>query len=362
MNFRKLISKRSVKTATWATCAFGLAACGPKAANLSILPTSQSTYQGSTANNKVDILWVVDNSGSMLTKQQNLANGFNSFSSVFVNKGFDFNMAIVTSDMSGTGQNGQFQGAPSVISSSTPNFATVFQNNILVGQGGDSAARELDAIEMALSTGHLAGVNTGFLRSDAHLAVIILSDADDSDSNPATTTSVLSTLQTLKPDKFDVVSRTYKKNFTVSTVAVDSMTDPDCFDLDHDGVQDFADVLPAPAGDGIPDIQLYEVGTKFKSLVTSTSGSFASICKADFSDGLSSISQRIAEAITEIPLARTPDTSTLSITFNGVSVPNDGTNGFTYSSSGNKIVFHGTWIPQDNTSIGIYYTPNDIIR
>ncbi len=359
MNFPEVKRKRLAKTALWTACALGLAACGPKAANLSIMPTSQTTFQGNTANNKVDILWVVDNSGSMLTKQQNLANGFNSFSSVFVNKGFDFNMAIITSDMSGTGQNGEFQGAPSVISGTTLNFATVFQNNILVGQGGDSAAKELDAIEMALSTNHLNGVNTGFIRSDAHLAVIVLSDADDNDSNPGTTTSVLSTLQTLKPDKFDVVSRTYKKNFTVSAVAVNSMNDSDCFDLDHDGVQDFPDVAPA---DGIPDIQLYEVGDKFKTLVNATSGSFASICKADFSDGLSSISQKIAEAITEIALARTPDSSTLRITFNGANVPNDATNGFTYSPTGNKIVFHGNYIPQDNTSIGIYYTPNDIIR
>jgi len=43
-------------------------------------------------------------------------------------------------------------------------------------------------------------------------------------------------------------------------------------------------------------------------------------------------------------------------------VAKDATNGWTYSSSGNKIVFHGSAIPSDNTSIGIDYTPNDIIR
>lgn len=339
MNF--LIKKRKILKESLVTilCAATLSSCGPKAANFSILPASQGTYQGSTANNKVDILWVIDNSGSMLTKQQNLANGFDSFSSVFTSKGFDFNMAIVTTDLSGTGQNAEFQGTPTVITSSTANFSNIFKANVAVGDGGDSAARELDAINYALSSPNIDGVNSGFLRSDAHLAVIVLSDADDSDST-ATTASTLSFLQGLKPDKYDVISRTYKKNFTVSAVAVDSLTDPDC-----------ASLLP-----------LIEEGTVYKSLVNSTGGSFASICKADFSDGLATISKKIAEAITEIPLARTPDTSTLTVSFNGSSVPNDGTNGYTYVSSGNKIVFHGTWIPQDNTSIAINYIPSDIIR
>lgn len=361
MNFLKQNQKALRFTALSLSSVLALAACGPKAANFSILAAGQGTFQGSTANNKVDILWVIDNSGSMLTKQQRLATGFNSFSSVFVNKGFDFNMAIVTSDtraVAAGGQAGQFQGAPSVITESTLNFANVFQNNVQVGQTGDSAAKEIQAIELATGA-LLSTTNTGFLRSDAHLAVIILSDADDNDSAGAgsTTTTLINHLNTLKPDLFDVISRTYKKNYTVSAVAVNSMTDTDCYDMDKDGAVD-----NDGNGDGIPDVQLYEEGVKFKTLVNATNGSFASICKADFSDGLNTISQRIAEAITEIKLARVPQVSTISVLFNGNSVPQDATHGWTYDSSGNKIVFHGNYIPMDNTSIQIGYIPNDIIR
>ncbi len=361
MNFCKHKKKWLRNTALTATCSLALTACGPKAASFSILAANQGTFQGSTANNKVDILWVIDNSGSMATKQNNLSVGFNSFSNVFVNKGFSFNMGIVTSDTRTTGLGGQagiFQGAPSVISDTTIGFAALFQNNVKVGQAGDSAAKELHAIELA--TGALLNTtNTGFLRSDAHLAVIILSDADDNDSaaSGATTATTLAHLQALKPDVYDVSSRTYKKNFTVSAVAVNSMTDTDCYDMDQDGFVDNDGNL-----DGIPDVQLYEEGVKFKTLVTATNGSFASICKADFSDGLNTISQRIAEAITEIALARVPDQSTITILFNGTSVPQSATHGWTYEATGNKIVFHGDYIPQDNTSIEIGYIPNDIIR
>lgn len=325
-------------------------ACGPQASNFSILPASQSTYQGSVANNKVDILWVIDNSGSMLTKQQKVSAGLSSFLSIFQNKNFDFRMAVVTTDIRSKtdpvpalrGQEGEFQAQDfngttvPVLSNSTTDLADHFKVNVEVGQTGNANATALDAVNLSLSSSMLNGVNSGFLRSDAHLAVIVLSDADDNDSSN-TPTQVQDFLNSLKPDKFDVISRTYKKNFTVSGVIISDFTDTNC-------------VAP------------FEDGLKFKTLISATNGSLANICDANFSSGLNQISQRIAEAITDIPLGQVPDTSTIVITFNGVVVPNDATNGWTYSSSGNKVVFHGTSIPTDNTSISINYTPNDIIR
>lgn len=316
-----------------------LGGCGPKAANFAILPASQSTFQGSVANNKVDLLWVIDNSGSMAPKQANLAAGFNDFIDVFDTKGFDYRMAVVTTDL--LGDDGDFQGAVKVLSPSTPNLSTEFSNNVQVGAFGAANAQALDVTELALSTGKLTTTNTGFLRSDAHLAVIYVSDADDNDST-TTTANILTFLETLKPDKFDVLARTYKNNFTISAVVAPSANDADC-DANYGALT-------------------YEKGTKFIALAEATNGSVASICSASFSAGLTTLSQRIAEAITEIPLAREPNVATIQIQFNGVNVPQDATNGWTYDTAGQKIVFHGNAIPTDNTSISINYTPNDIIR
>jgi hypothetical protein len=341
MNFTKLFKKPASFWALTSGAALLLTACGPNAQEFSILPTGTSAYQGSVANNNVDILWVIDNSGSMLTKQQNLANGFDSFASVFVNKGFNFNMAIVTTDTRATGlggQAGEFQGIPTVITPSTANFANTFKANVVVGSFGDPNAKALDAINLSLSTALLNGANTGFLRESAHLAVIILSDADDNDST-ATVASTKAFLSALKPQKFDVISRTYKDNYTVSAVVVDTSNAGNA-------------VCPAP----------FEDGVKFKQIASDTNGSIASICEADFSSGLDSISQRIAEAITEIPLSQAPQVATISVTFNGSTVPQGSTHGWSYSSGRNSISFHGNYIPQDNTVIAINYIPNDIIR
>jgi hypothetical protein len=55
---------------------------------------------------------------------------------------------------------------------------------------------------LSLSSSKLAGTNAGFLRDDAHLAVIIVTDDDDGDVNfglgsTASTTDVINYLQTL---------------------------------------------------------------------------------------------------------------------------------------------------------------------
>jgi hypothetical protein len=363
--FRKILNFTGVS----GLAGLGFVACGPGAADLSIMPVGQSTYQGSVANNKVDVLWVIDNSGSMYTKQEKLGAGFSSFVQVFTNKNFDFRIAVTTSDTRATpaGQAGEFQSLPypyqhptdgtrsnpvnyvgangpsvKIITNSTTNLADHFISNVRVGDTGDANAKILDAITLALDSNALAGVNTGFLRADAHLAVIMVSDADDGDSNfglgsTASITNVQNTLQTLKPDRFDVITRKYKKNFTVSAVVVNNPADTNC-------------VVP------------FEEGVEFKQLSTATNGSIANICDNNFATGLNQISQRIAEAITEIPLAQAPDTSTIKIYFNSALVPQDATNGWTYESSGNKVVFHGNYIPEDNTSISINYTPRDIIR
>lgn len=361
MKFSTLLTNAPIQVATLSLGVSILAGCGPQAGQFTILPTGQSTYQGNVANNKVDVLFVVDNSGTMQPKQDLLKTEFNSFASVFNTKGFDYRMAVVTTDT--TGELGKFQAqspdggataAIKVITSSTANAVGHFNANVNVGIGGgtSAAAKPLHAINLALGSALLATDNANFLRSEAHLAIIIVSDADDSDSvfEGTTPASTLTFLENLKPDVFDVISRTYKNNYTVSAVAVNDVNEADCL-IQYDYT-----------GDAVADPVPYENGDKYKTLINATNGSLASICATNFSSGLAQISQRIAEAITEIPLARVPNQATISVTFNGNAVPQNGTHGWTYSSTGNKIVFHGDYIPNDNTTIGINYTPNDIIR
>ena len=80
---------------------------------------------------EVDILFVVDNSGSMSSNQTNLKNNFGDFMSVFVSTGVDYHIAIITTD------DATFVG--DVITSTSTDPITEFGDQIdLVGYSGSA--------------------------------------------------------------------------------------------------------------------------------------------------------------------------------------------------------------------------------
>ena len=71
--------------------------CDKGGSNFSILSTtSQFKHEVTYEPRKLDVLFVVDNSGSMSTSQTNLANNFPSFINTFKSKGYDFKIALAT--------------------------------------------------------------------------------------------------------------------------------------------------------------------------------------------------------------------------------------------------------------------------
>src|SRR5687768_11484765 len=157
-----------------------LAACNEQP--LDPLPATHSEvhFQGGQAP-PVDVLWIVDNSGSMQQEQTKLGNNFGSFIQYFTSLQLDFNMAVITSDVE-VGTKGQFVGP--VMNASTPNLTQAFLNQVNVGTGGSGQERGLEAARLALSEPNLSGPNAGFLRSNAILAIIVVTDEEDGDEWP----------------------------------------------------------------------------------------------------------------------------------------------------------------------------------
>lgn len=323
--------------------------CGFRDPRIAVLGRSDSTYTSSIANNKVDILWVIDNSGTMGPKQTSLRNSINSFMNSFVTKNFDYRIAITTTDIRAvdplnpndpnfSGQAACFVGNPTVVEASTPNPATAVSDNADVGFFGSSDAHGLDAVEQALSDPNLTNCNAGFFREDAYLAVIFFSDADD--NTAATVDGLIDFLDGIKTP-FTLASGTTIRSWNASAMVVDDMTNPDCMAL-------------GPAS---------ELGTKYLDIADQTGGQVASICEADFSAGLLNVATKILEATTAIRLSRTPDPGTIAVFKNGEYLAKSATDGWTYDAATNSIVFHGGAIPDGpNISINVFYTPNDIIR
>ncbi len=140
------------------------------------------------ASAKIDILWVVDNSGSMAEEQQNLANNFSSFMSYIGQSLIDYHIGVVSTDMMenpdgtcyNTGHCGQLRGSTKIIDRDTlPSPEAVFASNVQVGITGGGNEMGLLAAHQALIEPLRSGANAGFLRDDASLAVIFVSDEND---------------------------------------------------------------------------------------------------------------------------------------------------------------------------------------
>ncbi len=130
----------------------------------------------------VDVLFVVDNSGSMGDDQQQLADNFATFFEQGLEGGApDFHVGVTTTDVLSAGAAaGQLIGTPSVLTPETNNLEDRFADNVLVGVEGSGLELGLEAMRMVFERPE----NTGFFRRDAALSVIFVSDEEDAGAFP----------------------------------------------------------------------------------------------------------------------------------------------------------------------------------
>lgn len=136
----------------------------------------------------LDVLWVIDNSGSMNQFQTNLSTNITSFVTAFTQSGADYNMAVITTDRYAIGP---------ILTPQTPNVEQQMANLVMVGIGGSGMEKGIQMSHKALSSATSAGVGSAFFRADATLVVIYVSDEQDW-SNPGWA-SYLSFFDTIKP-------------------------------------------------------------------------------------------------------------------------------------------------------------------
>lgn len=97
--------------------------------------------------------------------------------------------------------------------------------------------------------------------------------------------------------------------------------------------------------------------TRIMDLVGQTNGVLGDICQADFGVSMTEMADQIATLSTQFFLDRVPVIASIVVTINGVFVPQDSTNGWTYDSAANSIVFHGSAIPPQGALIGVDFDP-----
>lgn len=352
--------KNLIRTLVLSMPAIGLIACSGGNTSYSMLATGQS-FKQATVNSKVDLLWVIDNSLSMIPLQQNLTNNFGYFMTDFVGKGYDYRLAVTTSDAYLAGAN--YHNQPSlarwrdgvnsthtgvfVITPATVNPINTFVTNASQGASGSGDERIFQSFQEALSS----SLNTDFLRPDSFFGMIILSDEDDfSDPNRAEGDFSGGDHDYSDPGLETVASQvSYLDTLTQTTgshrrYSVSAITVLDSACQSSHSAQSASTII----------------GTRYIQLANATNGVLGSVCDSSFANSLAAIQQRILELSTAFPLEGTPKVDTIQVFVNGASVPAGSTNGWTYDSTANAISFHGTAVPPAGAAISVKFDPDHL--
>jgi hypothetical protein len=133
-----------------------------------------------------DILFVIDDSGSMAGEQATLQAGLATFISELAASPIanDYQIGVTTTSVVdfATADDGTSGGAlvsPGIMHAGDANLVADFQNAVAVGTSGYSREQPFTAARRALEKSVAGGANDGFLRPGAKLAVFFMSDEDD---------------------------------------------------------------------------------------------------------------------------------------------------------------------------------------
>lgn len=269
----------------------------------------------------VDILFVVDDSGSMAEEQQNVAANFQAFIQFTAGLGIDYHIGIVTTDTS----NGGELVAPYIANTgpdATADPVAAFVSAVNVGTSGSASERGLQSARLALTSPAVDGANAGFLRDDALLSIIFVSDEEDQSTG-------------------DVAE------YVDAYVAAK--------DYDADAVIASAVAGDVPLGcDGAGGSAT--AGTRYFDVAATLGGVFASICTTDWAATMAELGLSTFDALTRFELSRLPDEATIVVTVDGQPVDQDAINGWTYDADTNSIRFHGTAVPDAGEVVSVAYT------
>ena len=310
------------------------------------------------SNSAIDILWVVDNSGSMRDEQNSLAQNFETFINKFANQvqQTDFRMAIITTS---TPDNRVAKGklTDEALNADRNTFINYFKEKIKVGLNGNDDEKGLLTSEVFLKQ------NSDWPRQNAYLMAIYISDQDD--------TSCLEYSEStgyINRDLSDDVFTTYRYkeclyvnlpntenhfstdiNETINLISnyfFRSITSTIPQKNEH-FFKAFAITSKPESSDSFG----WGKGYKYKKMTEITGGKTYSIDDS-FEDILNDFGQKTAEIVSQFQLKYPAQESSIEVYVSGVSVPQGD---WEYLSSERAIRFEKNALPKAGNTIKVVY-------
>jgi hypothetical protein len=281
----------------------------------------------------VDVLWVVDDSGSMSEEQTNLANNFGEFIRFATQElNVDFHIAVTTTladgDMAGVYNACE---SPKFLTRNTPDLESKFRCNVQVSRrrtpardGSDSREAGLEAARYFLSRERQmpGGLNEGFLREQAKLYIIAVSDEEDQSRGPVG----------LYEDAFRQIKGIGNRDLI-----------------------NFSAITGTGANGRGCEAQR---GARYMELAANLNGVNQDICAQNWRAAMRALGLDTFAFRTAFALSRRPRAETIVVRIGGQNLARGqqgGQSGWVYNRADNAVVFNPTDVPARGTQIEVEY-------
>lgn len=232
----------------------------------------------------LDVLFVVDSTGSMAEEQTAFSAGAVGFVETLDTLGLTYQLGVTRTDAE---TRGALVGRPWIVTPQADDPAGALAAALRVGTDGAAPAAGLDAAALALRDED--GLNRGFRRDDAALHVIFLSDGDDESGALLGADPYGAFLATLAEE----AARTGRAARASAVVG------------------DVPDGCVGTGGQALP-------GTRYAAVAEASGGAVHSVCDADLSGVASGLGDVGVEWATEFPLQADPDDASVRVEVDGV--------------------------------------------
>lgn len=290
------------------------------------------TFKTGVGKSKMDFLFVVDDSGSMSDDQDALSEAANDFTREMKNSGVNYRSAIITtssgiSDKESGDANRILQDVGII-----ENNETRLKNNLVLGTRGSNTETGIYNAEQALQSSVKGDEEDGSVtalgmpQKDADLSVIIISDEPSQYRYRS------------NRNDFNVSNNLFTKRGITVYALIENLSGyrNTSGNLDEYNLSQYDDLVDATGG----------IYADIKS--TDANGSL------DFSNIMHKIARDAGGVASQFSLKNWVTIIT-EVKVSEKSILNNAVNGYTYNQANKSIVFHGTALPEANSTVTIEY-------
>ena len=281
---------------------------------------------------KADLLWVIDDSCSMFDEQARLISNLSRFVAIADQTNADYQMGVVDTDgaSSSAGRLKRCFPAPALVGTGygTPEerqaaFECMFDVGLQGGPDEQGLGAAKRALERALYDTSDANPNQGLVREDASLSVVVVTDEDDST---------------------ELASRVVEQFF----LSVKGFDNPEQFRF-------HSIIYPTTSDEDCEESFFGTPGFRYADMSRRTGGLIFNICRDDWRPILDNLGIDTFIPKTRWSLSQTADPATMTVVVDGVPVPRDSTNGWSFDLTSNRVQFNGDGVPPAGAEVRVRY-------